>query len=30
MLQAEKLYEEYGKKAGHMSVSPSLAQRRHI
>ena len=30
MLQAEKLYEEYGKKAAHMSVSPTLAQRRHI
>jgi hypothetical protein len=30
MVQAGKLYEEYGKKAAHMSVSPDLVQRRHI
>ena len=30
MVQAGKLYEEYGKKAAHMSLSPSLAQRNHI
>ena len=30
MVQAGKLYQEYGKKAAHMSLSPSLAQRNHI
>jgi hypothetical protein len=30
MLQAEKLYEQYGKKAAHMSMSPSLVQPKHI
>jgi hypothetical protein len=30
MVQAGKLYEEYGKKATHMSLSPGLAQRNHI
>ncbi|HYB67281.1 MAG TPA: hypothetical protein VEC43_03055 [Candidatus Acidoferrales bacterium] len=30
MMQAGKLYEEYGKKATHMSISPGLAQRNHI
>lgn len=30
MVQAGKLYEEYVKKAAHMSVSPGLVQRRHI
>jgi hypothetical protein len=29
MVQAGKLYEEYGKKATHMSVSPGPVQRRH-
>ena len=30
MVQAGKIYEEYGKKAAHMSVSPGLVQHRHI
>ena len=30
MMQAGRLYEEYGKKAAHMSVSPGLVQRNHI
>jgi hypothetical protein len=30
MVQAGKLYEEYGKKAAHMSVSPGLVQSNHI
>jgi hypothetical protein len=30
MVQAGKLYEEYGKKAAHMSVSSGLVQHRHI
>ena len=29
MVQAGRLYEEYGKKATHMSISPGLVQRNH-
>ena len=29
MVQAGRLYEEYGKKATHMSISPALVQRNH-
>jgi hypothetical protein len=30
MVQAGKLYEEYGKKAVHVSISPGLLERRQI
>jgi hypothetical protein len=30
MAQAGTLYEEYAKKAAHMSLSPGLVQRKHI
>jgi len=29
-VQAGKLYEEYGKKAAHVSISPGLLERRQI